>query len=79
MDALSHGKSGVLSVCQPKRCDTGPAEKLEGWGDFVTGTIYQVTLMENRKVLHSACEHTGPTTTRQQHTAHNNSLSPQPV
>lgn len=39
MDAFQHGKSGVL-FCQPECCDTGPAEKPEGWGDFLTGVIH---------------------------------------
>lgn len=60
-----------MLFCQPERCDTGhAAEAADGGGGVSYGdNLSQVTLMEDGKALHSACEWAaaGPD-------AHNNSI-----
>lgn len=82
MDALCHGKSGVI-FCQPRHTDAGPAGKAAGVGDFHMGNnSSRGNLKGNRKVLlHSACDwaaagnkETRPPAKRQCHCQ--NSLSP---
>ena len=73
-----------MLFCQPERCDTGPAAEPAGWGRWgcwgggvVGDNLSQVTLMEDGKVLHSACEWAaagpddGNNSPQQQHIAHN--------